>query len=310
MIVRRLAIGLAAIAIFGGGAFWYLTRPQPLSAAVLPDVPGDAAKGETLFWAGGCASCHAAPGATGEDRLKLGGGVAIASPFGTFHAPNLSPDKTNGIGNWSTLDFVNAMKQGLAPDGSHLYPAFPYTSYQRMTIADLVDLKAFLDTLPAVTTANKPHELPFPFGIRRGIGLWKLLYLDGQTFEPVPSKSDEINRGAYLVEGPGHCNECHTPRTALGGLDRSRALGGAPDPSGKGTVPNITPGEGGIGDWSADDIANFLKTGFTPDFDSVGGTMVEVQENMAKLSDEDRQAIAAYLKDVPPLASTGQSAAP
>ncbi|MCX5497594.1 cytochrome c [Kaistia dalseonensis] len=308
--VRRLAIGLAAIAIFGGGAFWYLTRPQPLSAAVLPDVPGDAAKGETLFWAGGCASCHAAPGATGEDRLKLGGGVAIASPFGTFHAPNLSPDKTNGIGNWSTLDFVNAMKQGLAPDGSHLYPAFPYTSYQRMTIADLVDLKAFLDTLPAVTTANKPHELPFPFGIRRGIGLWKLLYLDGQTFEPVPSKSDEINRGAYLVEGPGHCNECHTPRTALGGLDRSRALGGAPDPSGKGTVPNITPGEGGIGDWSADDIANFLKTGFTPDFDSVGGTMVEVQENMAKLSDEDRQAIAAYLKDVPPLASTGQSAAP
>lgn len=306
MILRRLASTLIALAIIGGGAFWILTRPDPLSASVIPDMAGDPAKGEIMFWAGGCASCHAAPGATGDDRLKLTGGVAIVSPFGTFHAPNISPDKAHGIGDWSTLDFVNAMKRGLAPDGSHLYPAFPYTSYQRMNIGDLVDLKAFLDTLPAQTAANQPHDLPFPFSIRRGLGLWKLLYLDGQAYEPVPSKSDEINWGGYLVEGPGHCNECHTPRTALGGLDMSRSLAGAPGVDGKGNVPNITPGEGGIGDWSADDIANFLKTGFTPDFDSVGGTMVEVQENMAKLSDEDRQAIAAYLKDLPPLPSAAK----
>lgn len=292
-----------AALLVGAASFWLLTEPKPLAASVLPDRAGDPVKGELLFWAGGCASCHAAPGSKGDDRLKLAGGEPIVSPFGTFHAPNISPDKVHGIGNWSTLDFVNAMKRGLGPDGEQLYPAFPYTSYQRMPVADLVDLKAYLDTLPADATPNKAHELPFPFSIRRGVGLWKLLYLDGETFAPDPSKSDEINRGAYLVQGPGHCNECHTPRNAIGGLDRSRALAGAPDPSGKGTIPNITPGSSTMGDWTADDIANFLETGMTPDFDSVGGTMVEVQENMAKLPASDRAAIAAYLKDLPPIAS-------
>ncbi len=292
-----------AALLVGAASFWLLTEPKPLAASVLPDRAGDPAKGELLFWAGGCASCHAAPGSKGDDRLKLAGGEPIVSPFGTFHAPNISPDKVHGIGNWSTLDFVNAMKRGLGPDGEQLYPAFPYTSYQRMPVADLVDLKAYLDTLPADATPNKAHELPFPFSIRRGVGLWKLLYLDGETFTPDPAKSDEINRGAYLVQGPGHCNECHTPRNAIGGLDRSRALAGAPDPSGKGTIPNITPGSSTMGNWTADDIANFLETGMTPDFDSVGGTMVEVQENMAKLPASDRAAIAAYLKDLPPIAS-------
>ena len=298
--MRRLAAAAIGLAALGGAAFWFLTMPDPLSAAVLPDTPGDAAKGELLFWAGGCASCHAAPGAKDDEKLKLGGGEPIVSPFGTFHPPNISPDKTHGIGTWSTLDFVNAMKRGLGPGGEHLYPAFPYTSYQRMPIGDLVDLKAYLDTLPPVATASVAHELPFPFGIRRGLGLWQLLYLDGQTFEPDPTKSDEFNRGAYLVQGPGHCNECHTPRNALGALDLSRSLGGAPNPSGKGRIPNITSGEGGIGDWSAEDIANYLETGMTPDFDTVGGTMVEVQENMAKLPASDRAAIAAYLKEVAP----------
>jgi mono/diheme cytochrome c family protein len=305
--VRSAALSLVALAVLAGAAFWVLTLPQPLDAAVLPDQPGDPVKGERWFWAGGCASCHAAPGTGGDDLLKLSGGVAIASPFGTFHAPNISPDKTHGIGNWSALDFVNAMKRGIAPDGSHLYPAFPYTSYQRMTVPDLIDLKAYLDTLPADATANKPHDLPFPFSLRRGIGLWKRLYLDGKTFEPDPAKSEAVNHGAYLVEGPGHCNECHTPRTILGGLDMSRALGGAPDPSGKGRVPDITPG--GIGDWTEDDIASALETGFTPDFDSMGGTMADVQRNMAKLPAEDREAIAAYLKQVAPVAAEGPAAA-
>ncbi|WEK52522.1 MAG: cytochrome c [Candidatus Kaistia colombiensis] len=303
MRLRSAVLALVAAIAFAAAAFWVLTEPQPLDAPVLPDRPGDAAKGELLFWAGGCASCHAAPGATGDDLLKLSGGIAIASPFGTFHAPNISPDKTHGIGTWSTLDFINAMKRGIAPDGSHLYPAFPYTSYQRMTVPDLVDLKAFLDTLPAEATASKPHELPFPFSVRRGIGLWKRLYLDGKTFVPDPAKSEAVNHGAYLVEGPGHCNECHTPRTILGGLDRSRALGGAPNPSGKGRIPDITSGPGGIGDWSADDIANALETGFTPSFDSIGGTMAEVQRNMAKLPAADREAIGEYLKQVPPVAA-------
>jgi len=301
--LRRLALAAIVLLVLGGAAFWLLTEPRPLAASVLPDRAGDAAKGELLFWAGGCASCHAAPGAKGDDKLKLAGGEAIVSPFGTFYAPNISPDRAHGIGDWSTIDFVNAMKRGLGRGGEHLYPAFPYTSYQRMTIDDLVDLKAFLDTLPPDATANKPHELPFPFSVRRGLGLWKLLYLDGETFAPDPAKSDEINRGAYLVEGPGHCNECHTARNVIGGLDMARALGGAPDPSGKGKVPNITSGKGGIGDWSAADIASFLESGMTPDFDFVGGTMAEVQENMTHLPASDREAIAAYLKDVRPVDS-------
>lgn len=215
--------------------------------------------------------------------------------------PNISPDKETGIGNWSTLDFVNAMKRGIGPGGEHLYPAFPYTSYQRMTYEDLIDLKAYLDTLPAVKQKTPPHELAFPYNIRRGLGLWQLLYVDGKTFTPDTKASDELNRGAYLVEGPGHCGECHSPRNSLGGIIQSRAFAGARNPEGKGKIPNITPSHDGLGEWSADDITYLLETGNTPDFDVIGGVMAPVQENMAKLKPEDRSAIAAYLKSLPPL---------
>ena len=241
--------------------------------------------------------------------MRLTGGVSFKTPFGKFVAPNISTDKTAGIGDWSTLDFVNAMKLGISPnDGGHqhYYPVFPFGSYQRMTIDDLIDLKAFLDTVPAVAEIPAEHDLTFPFNIRRGIGLWKLLVVDGEDFVPDPAKSDAVNRGAYLAVGPGHCGECHTPRgmfgidTALAPLDHSRWLAGAPDPEGEGVVPNITPDAiTGIGDWSEADIAYSLETGFKPDFDTLGGTMTKVQENMAKLTAEDRKAIAAYLKSIP-----------
>ena len=218
------------------------------------------------------------------------------------------PLEQHGIGSWSLADFVNAMKHGVRPDGAHLYPAFPYPSYQRMKIEDIIDLKAFLDTLPPVATDAPPHELPFPYNIRRGIGLWKLLYVDGKTFTPDPRASDQINRGAYLVTGPGHCGECHSPRNAFGGVIASRALSGGPAPEGKGHIPNITQADPvGIGSWSEEEIENMLETGFTPDFDSVGGAMAAVQRNLAKLSKDDLAAIAAYLKTVPPIdpAKTG-----
>lgn len=224
----------------------------------------------------------------------------MKTPFGVFHVPNISPDKETGIGNWSTLDFVNAMKRGIAPGGTHLYPAFPYASYQHMSYEDLIDLKAYLDTLPAVKSEVPPHQLTFPYNIRRAVGLWQLLYVDGKTFAPDPKKSAEVNRGAYLVEGPGHCGECHSPRNSLGGIMQSAAYAGARNPEGKGKIPNITPSDDGIADWSADDIAYFLETGNTPDFDVVGGLMARVQENMAKLKPEDRAAIAAFLKSLPP----------
>ncbi|NBN78516.1 c-type cytochrome [Microvirga tunisiensis] len=298
---KILTLALAVVAAGAAGA-WLVTAPRPLPPAVLAAFPeGDAARGEAVFHAGGCASCHAAPGATGEDKLRLGGGLRLATPFGTFVAPNISPDATDGIGGWTRADFANAMLAGVSPSGEHYYPAFPYTSYARMTPGDVMDLFAYMLALPAVAGRAPAHELSFPFSVRQGVGVWKLANLDPAPVVPVPAGNAELDRGRYLVEGPGHCGECHTPRDGLGGLDRSRWLAGAAAATGAGRIPNITGGEGGIGDWSAADIAYYLETGFTPEFDSVGGEMVPVQENMARLTPEDRMAIAAYLKAVPAL---------
>ena len=306
--LRRIVIAVVVLALIGAAAFYLLTIPRTLDAASFPNHRPDIANGAYLFIAGGCASCHAAPDAGDrEASTVLAGGLALASPFGTFYAPNISPDPDHGIGTWSALDFVNAMKFGVAPNGTHLYPAFPYVSYQRMKVEDLIDLKAYIDTLPPVASDAPKSALSFPFNIRRGLGLWKLLYVDGETLDP--GNLDDVRaRGAYLVRGPGHCGECHTPRNFIGGPIESRAYGGAPALDGKGRVPNITSGPGGIEDWSEGDIVNALETGFTPDFDSLGGTMAEVVRNTARLTPEDRAAIAAYLKSLPPVASQGSTA--
>jgi mono/diheme cytochrome c family protein len=192
------------------------------------------------------------------------------------------------------------MLRGVSPEGRHYYPSFPYLSYQRKAMADVLDLKAFLDMLPAVAGDTPRHDLHLPLRLRRGLGLWKLLFMDGEPFAPDPAASAEVNRGAYLVTGPGHCGECHTPRNLLGGPEADRALAGVWAPSDKDRVPNITPG-GALGDWSPNDIAAALATGILPDFETFGGSMIEVQENMAELTPEDRAAIAAYLKSLPPL---------
>ena len=304
--LKKLFIVVVVLAVVAAAVFWFATEPRGMAEAALPDHSPDVANGEYLFWAGGCESCHATADASGDDLLKLGGGQALDTPFGIFHVPNISPDEETGIGSWSTLDFVNSMKFGTGKGGEHLYPAFPYTSYQHMTVTDIIDMKAFLDTLEPVSNVVPGHELGFPFSFRRGLGLWQLLYVDGQTFEPDPGVSDQINRGGYLVNGPGHCGECHTPRNEIGGPIASLALSGAPDPEGDGFVPNITPDdETGIGSWSESDLVTMFQTGFTPEFDSVGGTMAAVQRNMAKLSEDDLRAMAAYLKSLPPIKSEG-----
>ena len=305
--IRKLVVAAVILALVGLAGFWLVTTPRTVAAADIPYHAPNLANGERMFWAGGCESCHAAKGSTGDERFRLGGGLALNTPFGIFHAPNISPDPDHGIGRWSDADFVSAMKLGVAPGGRHLYPAFPYTSYQRMRVEDILDLKAFLDTLPAAAETNKPHQLPFPFSVRRGLGLWQLLYVDGRTFEPNPSADEKVNRGAYLVLGPGHCGECHTPRGFDGGLVVANAFAGGPAPEGDGDIPNITPHESGIGDWTEADIVNFLETGFTPEFDSAGGAMAAVVANMAMLPREDLDAIAAYLKTVAPLPSAPKS---
>jgi len=305
MVLRRAFLILVALIAAGAIAFTLLTMPVTVPASVLPDHAPDIDNGKTMFTAGGCAECHAAPAGKCDDldikdETVLAGGRCLKTDVGTFSVPNISPDKETGIGKWTVLDFVNAMKHGVAPGGVHLYPAFPYTSYQRMTYEDLIDLKAYLDTLPDVSNTAPAHDLRFPYNIRRGIGLFQRLYIDGKSFTPDPKASDALNRGAYLVLGPGHCGECHSPRNALGGIIASKAFAGAKNPEGDGTVPNITPSADGIGDWSEEDIAYLLETGNTPDFDVIGETMVPVQENMAKLVPSDREAIAAFLKSLPP----------
>ena len=294
--MRKLAVVAVLLAMAGGLAFWFLTAPNRLPNQRLAAFgEGDAARGEQVFWAGGCAACHADADATGEAKLILRGGQRFPSPFGTFVAPNISNDTENGIGAWSTLDLANAMVRGVSPEGAHYYPVFPYASYAKAELQDIVDLRAFLATLPADAAPNQPHEVGFPFNIRRSLGGWKFLFLDAD-WVVAGDLTPEETRGRYLVEALGHCGECHTPRNALGAMDRSRWLAGGPVPAGKGSFPNITPG--GL-DWSAADVVEYLTSGFTPDFDSAGGHMALVVENTKHLPPEDRAAIAAYLAKVP-----------
>jgi mono/diheme cytochrome c family protein len=293
--MKKLFVLIAACAVLGLAPFWFLTLPQTMTAAALGAHTPDLANGKTMFQIGGCASCHAVP--KQEDRTRLGGGLALGSSFGTFYVPNISPDPKDGIGGWSEAQFVTALNKGTSPSGEHYYPAFPYTSYQRMTFADLRDLFAFLKTLPPVAGSVRDHDLPFPFNIRRLLGGWKLLFLDGAPFKPDPSRTAQWNRGAYLVNGPGHCAECHSPRNALGGIEKGLRFTGGPAPDGQGGVPNITQFK--LKDWSVEDIAETLDTGMTPDADRVGGSMVDVIRNTSQLSPADREAMAVYIKSLP-----------
>ncbi len=293
--MRRFFVLLALIAICGLGVFWFVTRPQTLPNDALAGLTPDVSRGESVFWSAGCASCHAAPDATGEAKLILSGGQSFPSDFGTFIAPNISSDPTEGIGGWSALELANAMTKGVSPDGQHFYPVFPYTSYNKANLQDVVDLHAFMATLPASNAPSQPQDVGFPFNIRRLLGGWKWLFMsDRWVVQSVPSPVEE--RGRYLVEALGHCGECHTPRNVLGAMERDRWLAGGPIPGGKGSFPNLTPG---ALTWSQEDLAYYFETGFTPDFDSAGGHMALVIENLAKATPEDRAAIAAYLQIVP-----------
>lgn len=283
-------------AVAGFGVYWWLTAPAA-SAVPLPSRAPDLANGQEIFNAGGCSSCHAVPNQ--PDRLRLGGGLALGSPFGTFYVPNISPDAADGIGRWSETEFVSAVMRGVSPEGQHYFPAFPYTSYHLAKVEDVRDLFAYLKTLPPVSGRVRDHDLPFPFNIRRNVGIWKLLFMQSGPFVAGATHSPQWNRGAYLVNGFGHCAECHSPRNLLGGIITAQRFAGGPNPEGEGWVPNIT--QKGIGEWSVKDIANFLKTGELPEGDSAGGAMARVIKNTSQLSDEDIAAMADYLKSLPPV---------
>lgn len=274
----------------------FLTRPADLPDGYAAGHSADAQAGALVFAAAGCASCHVAPDA--ETGAALAGGQAFVSDFGTFYAPNISSHPTAGLGDWTQDEFVRAVILGVSPANTHYYPAFPYSAYQHMTPQDAVNLFAYMATLPQDATPSRPHDVGFPFNIRRGLGLWKLAFVPDEF--AVQTDDPEVARGRYLVEGLGHCAECHTRRTALGGLDRAAWMAGAPNPSGTGTIPNITPA---ALDWSARDLLEYFTSGFTPDYDSAGGKMAEVVENLSQLPEDDRAAIAAYVKALPAIPS-------
>lgn len=310
---KLLAYGGGLLAA-GGLGFVVLTSPWAWSALRAPanDLPAlegaNLENGRLVFVASDCATCHATPGG-GKDTL-LGGGRKLDTPFGVFHMPNVSPDKATGIGNWTLAEFARALREGVGPggmwpDGQNLYPAFPYTSYQRLKGEDVRDLYAYMMSLPPVSNPVPAHELKFPFNIRRGIGVWRLAFMDGKPFEPAPApdgvNAQQFHRGQYLVEGAAHCAECHSPRTPMGNVLAGKRFGGGMNPEGTGWFPNITPDETGIGFWSTASIARYLHTGVSPIGRAADGDMAEVIENTARLPMSDLQAMAVYLKHLKPV---------
>jgi mono/diheme cytochrome c family protein len=300
--MKKFVWGIAVLAILAVGGFWIFTAPWAWSlvhpARDTPDAsPGNILNGAILFRSADCATCHATPNQ--PDVTRLGGGKTLQSAFGTFYMPNISSDPHDGIGAWSPAQFIRALREGVSPHGESEYPALPYTSYQRMTANDLKDMLAYIKTLPPVQGKVRDHDLKFPFTIRRVVGAWRMLFLDGKPLAPAPDKDAQWLRGRYLVEGAAHCAECHSPRNALGAIRESQRFAGGLSPDGSAYIPNITPDDTGIGYWSVNEIAHYLKDGLTPLGTRAGGDMAEIVAQTAQLSNDDRLAIATYLKSVP-----------
>ncbi|MCX7351072.1 MAG: cytochrome c [Alphaproteobacteria bacterium] len=297
LLPRNIPLALALIAALGLAALWVLSMPRPLTAADIPQHAGDAANGERLYHAAGCFSCHQpSPDLKDVDASLPAGGAPLVTPIGTLYPLNLTPDAETGIGTWSDLDFVNAVQRGISPEGEHLIPALPYTSYAHMKPEDVLDIRAYLATLPPVTSPEREAEITALPLIRRGVGLWKWVGLDTTPWKPDPKQSESWNRGSYLVNGPGHCQECHTPRNAFMALNSSKAFEGGPHPEGKGRVPSLRGliERGRYTD--AADLASALQNGEAMGYDKLAsGGMGQVQRNISMLPEADVQAIADYI---------------
>ncbi len=291
---RRIAAAAALGAVFVAAAFLVLTEARP-SGRVLPTHTPDLANGEMLFHAGGCIACHKAP--TGKESSGLPtGGAAFSTPIGTMYPGNLTPDPDTGIGRWTAEEFLDAMTEGVSPDHRHYFPAYPYTSYRNMRVEDLLDLRGYLSSLPPVRSFERDADVPVIGFARRTVGLWKLIALRGRTFRPDPDRDAAWNRGAYLVQGPGHCGECHTPRNAFMILDDSRQLEGGPHPRGEGHVPSLRNLIGRERYADVADLTLALQFGETLGYDKLSsGGMAEVQMNLARLPEDELRAISEYL---------------
>ena len=282
---------VAAVLVLFGGFF----------AAPAAGQEGTAVeRGAYVFQAAGGCSCHTD---VKHDGPFMAGGRPIATPFGTIYSTNITPHPETGIGGWSDEDFVRAMTQGVGPAGEQYFPVFPYTSFTRMSLRDVLDLKAYLFSIDPVAQVNLPHELRAPFGWRIGVRGWKFLFFQAGTMKPDPDRSAQWNRGAYLSRALGHCEECHTPRNLFGGLQKDMGHAGAVDgPDGE-LAPNITPErDTGIGSWSPADLVWFLQMGLKPDGDDTQGLMSElIETGYSHLGQDDLEAIATYILSLPPI---------
>lgn len=252
------------------------------------------AHGKALVEAGDCASCH-----TADPAKPFAGGTRIDTPFGAVYSPNLTPDRQTGIGAWSDQDFYGALRFGVAPDGSHYYPAFPYPNFTRLTRPDILAIRAYLATLTPFANTAPPPQLRFPLNHRAVMRLWNYLFFRPGILEPDQQKGTDWNRGRYLVEGLGHCGACHTPKNLFGADRRGRALSG--NLVGGWFAPRLDAAErSGLKSWSVDDIAEYLASGRNGRSHADGPMAEVVVNSTSKMSDADIHAIAVYLKSLPP----------
>lgn len=294
----RLTAAIVLLAALVGIALFWASSPTHVDAATLPARAPDLANGERLYHIGGCISCHHPAEDSGADMKLPSGGAPLVTPIGTLYPPNITPDAATGIGSWTEANFVDAVQHGVSPVGQHYVPAFPYVSYGRMKTEDVLDLHAYLMSLPAVSAPRKDSDIPFPWVLRRGVGLWQKMAALPAVDED-PSQSASWNRGAYLVNGPGHCAECHTPRNAFMMLDMNRAFAGGPHPEGRGQVPSLRDLIGRKKYKDAAELADALKQGEEGFYNDLSkGGMAEVQHNISLLPDDDIHAIAEYLSSL------------
>jgi mono/diheme cytochrome c family protein len=277
--------------LLGAGIAVYMLKPVQGAARDLT-LTGDVARGQYLLRLGDCVTCH-----TDKKNgvAELGGGPGLVTPFGTFYAPNITSDPKAGIGGWTLAQFSRAISDGEGPKG-HLYPAFPFENYTLMSDQDVADLYAALQQVPPVATSAKPHEVAFPFGLRPLVAGWKNLFFTPRRYEADASHSERWNRGRYLVEGPGHCVMCHSPRNLLGAVDKGKELTGNPAGGTGGKAPALTAERLKTEGYDVASIASALSDGFTPEFNVLGSAMGEViADGTSYWTEADREAVGAYL---------------